>query len=206
MANSHRPLSGVSEPRFITDPSLLEELEGYSYVVLRPHGEILERFVEIKRVLQRTAAAGRYVDAPHITLLQVAHGQNIDELKPAVARWAAARTPFEVIARNATATLFGLPLVAVGVEPSRPLTDALASLRQVADSISLPYSREIAVADWVFHITLLDYAAASPDEARAVACLLAEYEGLSSACTIARAELVSYRSGTEETAGIFGFG
>lgn len=205
VVSSHRLLGGVSEPRLITDPGLLEELEGYSYVVLRPHGEILERFVEIKRALQCTAAAGRYVDAPHITLLQVAPGHDINELKQAVARWASARTPFEVVARNAAATLFGLPLVTVGVEPSGPLTDALATVREMADSVSLPYRRDIAVADWVFHITLLDYAAAVPDEARAVAGLLAEYEEFSSACTVAQAHLVSYRSGTEESAGIFDF-
>lgn len=76
------------------------------------------------------AATEKYVDAPHITLLQVNPGHDIDDLKQAVARWAAARTPFELVAQSASATLFGLPLVTVAVEPSGPLIDSLATLRQ----------------------------------------------------------------------------
>jgi|GEM_PF-5484084 len=206
MANSILPFADSSEQRFITDPGLIEELEGSSYLVLRPTGEVLEKFLEVKRALQCVTKAGRYVGAPHVTLLNVAPGHSLDVLKQVVARWAAARSTLRIVVRKVEATQFGFPLATMVVEPSSPLTRSMASLRELANTTSLPYGREVAVDDWIFHISLLDYASVAPDEARAVAGLLNEYEAFSSTCTVGQAELVTYRNGAENSAGTFAFG
>lgn len=191
-------------PRFIVDSNMVKEMKGYSFIVLRPHGEILERFVDISQMLKNNQVKGKYVNAPHITLLEVPPEHNKNHLRKAIARWASLTSPFEIIAEDVSATMFGLPLATIGVSSTEKLTIALANLRNAADSASLPFVCNIDVKDWIFHITLLDYREVTSDESNIVSKFVDEYEGLtSSTCLITQVELVSYEDGLMETSEIF---
>lgn len=185
---------------FMTDPATLASLEGQQYVVLRPAAEVGAFYATQQRILLDRLPSGLpHPNTGHVTLRGFAEPDRVDALRDTVRSWAATQDPIEV----AVEAIDGFPapfqVLIARLRRSPALTAAYASLTRTLDATDFERIGELALDDWVFHLSLVYCAALSDDEWRAH--LDASRRPIAPAPTelISAAEFVWYSGGAEHS-------
>jgi hypothetical protein len=119
----------------MTDPALLESLNGQQYLVLRPEDEV-ETFWDLSRESLRESIAQpvSYPHTGHVTLRGFSEPDRVDELKAALTTWAQVQPPIEL----KVAGIDGFPppfqIVHAELERTSSLVSAYAGLTSLLDS------------------------------------------------------------------------
>lgn len=141
---------------FMTDPALLDSLEGQQYLVLRPHGQI-ESFWDATSddLRQSIPQAVSHPNTGHVTLRGFFEPDRVEELKDALAAWAHSQPPIEltVDAVDGFPSPFQIVIARLSRTPS--LVAAYASLTSLLDSTAFHRIGELPLDEWVFHLSLI---------------------------------------------------
>ena len=193
----------------VVDERWLARVAGAAFVVVRPVGELAERFVAWQGEALDRLGVACVAPGAHVTLKAFGSTQapltDDDERRivEVVRAWAASCPP--VVLHAERLEMFAgasIPVVRLHATPS--FTDALSSLRVSADGAGLPAGEgdEFPAAEWVPHLSL----AYPVDASRAVAEVEAWMRGVPVAVapsTALRAEVVAYGGGSERRLATF---
>ncbi|NER59693.1 AMP-binding protein [Pseudomonas sp. MAFF212428] len=191
---------------FIEHVPTLERIEGKRYVVIRgPHGEFAEHCRALQaQIREHVQAAGPQVaDAAlfahtlHLTLAEFADAGDSARQRRAVQHWASNSAPLSLRTGAIQTLAYPTNLAYVALEPSAALRAAMADLRLTALQEGVPVRDEIAVAQWLFHLSLAHCPGMSEGQWEA---LVASLQGLALGpidFTVGAVEFVEYQHGRE---------
>ncbi|WP_240949010.1 2'-5' RNA ligase family protein [Microbacterium salsuginis] len=140
----------------MTDPALLESLDGQQYLVLRPEDEI-ETFWDVSRESLRESIAQpvSYPHTGHVTLRGFLEPDRVDELKAALTTWAQVQPPIELKVVGIDGFPPPFQIVHAELKRTSSLVSAYAGLTSLLDSTDFHRIGELPLEDWVFHMSLI---------------------------------------------------
>jgi CubicO group peptidase (beta-lactamase class C family) len=202
-----RPLEG----QVITDPDHLRRVAGGTYVMLRPAGDLAERFVKLQGALIDRFPEVRWAPpGAHLTLTAFDAARDEADLVDLVRGWALEHLPLALTAEAVDVFEAGdhgrIPYLRIAA--TRVLRSALAELRRRAAATGLlPGSSDvIPVEEWIFHLSL-GYGSDIDDALWAeVVAWVGRQEIGGVECATDRVEVRSYDGGTERLVGRFPLG
>lgn len=194
---------------FITDPRHLGELDGTTYVVLRPRGDVVDAYAAVRDELRQRLGNENvsFPAYPHVTLRGWPAGTDLERIRDAVGIWAKRTAPL-LVAIDRIGT-FPPPyrVVVVIVRKTDALRHAFASLLDVTRHEGLPVWPEWTgdPQAWEFHMSPAYCSALSDDEWNRAASFAATLSVDTSTCDVPDAEIATFVGGTERSGGVFRF-
>ncbi|WP_344756489.1 2'-5' RNA ligase family protein [Gryllotalpicola koreensis] len=182
----------------MTDPALLEPLNGQQYLVLRPAGRVAEFYEsEQARLKSRLPTSISHPHTGHVTLRGFYEPTRVRELRDAIAAWAARQTPIEVQVEAVDGFPTPFQIFIARLNRNTALIEAYAGLTAALDVTDFQRIGELPLEQWVFHVSLIycgalsnsDWEAAHEKHARDVRPRPSE--------VLTEAEFVWYENGTE---------
>ncbi|MDF2563461.1 MAG: hypothetical protein K0R99_4907 [Microbacterium sp.] len=140
----------------MTEPALLDSLNGQQYLVLRPQGEI-ESFWDVSRdsINRSTHQQVTYPNSGHVTLRGFFEPHRVDELKDALREWAVSQPPIALSVDGVDGFPTPFQIVIARLERTPSLIAAYASLTSQLDSTDFHRIGELPLDEWVFHLSLV---------------------------------------------------
>ena len=193
---------------FITDPAHLMEVEGHRYVVLRPHGPVLEAFRRAQDRLREVlpGAGVSYPAFPHVTLGGFPQGTALSDVQDAVEAWAARTPPLALHLEGVD--VFPAPdkVLFVRVSKTAELDGALVALGEEANARGLPDVDPRRVEDWIFHMSAAYCDAMVEGEWERATQVGRDLAVPSVSCVVHHVEIVAYDRGRERSGGALPLG
>lgn len=183
---------------FMTDPTLLESLNGQQYLVLRPAGPVAE-FYEAEQATLKTRLP-RSISHPHsghVTLRGFNEPARVHELRDAVAAWASQQAPIEVRVDAVDGFPTPFQILIARLHRAVTLVDAYAGLTTALDATDFHRIGELPLEEWVFHMSLVYCGTLSESDWRTAYEKSSRHVVARPSEVIPEVEFVWYESGTE---------
>ncbi|GAA1534206.1 hypothetical protein HD600_001803 [Microbacterium ginsengiterrae] len=141
---------------FLTDPSQLASVEGQQYLLLRPAGPVSASYRAMQAELLGVAPDGvTHPHTEHITLRAFSEPRRREEVTDLVRGWAARQHPIDIVADAVDAFPAPWQIVILRLARTPSLVAAYATLTSALDCSGLRRLDELALDDWVFHLSLV---------------------------------------------------
>jgi len=182
----------------MTDPSLLESLNGQQYLVVRPVGDVASFYAAEQQALLRVLPDSvMHPHTGHVTLRGFAEPDRVDALRDVLTRWAADQPPLHLEVEGVDGFPPPFQILIARLRRSPSLVEAYANLTAVLDTTDFWRIGELPLDDWVFHLSLayasnlseVDWTRAHQNSRRDLQTVPAE--------TATAVEFVWYRDGVE---------
>lgn len=183
--------------RFITDPRHLAALAGSSYLVLRPPDDVTTAFMEAQDQLRQWVNNRVSFPRPHITICGFPRFAT-DEERRVVETWAQATSSLDVTTRRVSAFPSPTQVVIAEVDGHPHLRLAAATVRSLAADAGVSFVDDIAVSDWVFHMSMGYCDLLTEDEWRKVVDIVSELDVRVATGAVTSAELCAFDGGPEQ--------
>lgn len=178
----------------MTDPALLQSLEGQQYCVLRPGGEVARYYDEVQSVLkQRLPSSVTYPNIGHVTLRGFGEPERVAELGSFLDAWASSISPLEV--RIEAVDSFPAPykIVILRLAKTDDLKHAYSLLGdELAKTTLTAIGEQFSVDDWTFHMSVAYCNTLSDEEWADLASELESLGNSGPAIAVSDAEFVWY--------------
>ena len=140
----------------MTDPALLDSLDGQQYLVLRPQGEI-ESFWDATRDSLRSSTPGPvgHPNTGHVTLRGFFEPHRVDALKEALGAWAESQPPIELSVDDVDGFPTPFQIIIARLERTPSIVAGYASLTSLLNSTDFHRIGELPLDEWVFHLSLI---------------------------------------------------
>ncbi|WP_336641218.1 2'-5' RNA ligase family protein [Microbacterium sp. USHLN272] len=186
----HRP--------FMKTPEQLESLEGQQYLVLRPTGELADRY----SAEQTDALALSRLPHPHtghVTLRGFYEPERRAELSALVHAWAIEQDPIEITGEAIDAFPEPWQILILRLARTDSLLSAYATLTDRLDATDFRRLGELPLDEWTFHMSVVYGATLSGPEWKALESARVSEFARPVRETATQVELVSYSNGVELT-------
>lgn len=202
----------VAQGPFIDHLPTIKRIDGYSYLVIRIVDASLVQSLAAVQATLRERLQGLTGIAADQTLLPVAahltlgewHGYpDVEALACVVERWAQRQGPLQLHFEGLQATSAASCLLLASVRADPALREALRGLRSVAREMGLPCVEQVAVEDWLFHVSLAHCPGLSTQQWQSMLHDVPLHATASLALRTMQVELVHYRDARELPAAAF---
>jgi 2'-5' RNA ligase len=142
---------------FIDDPEHRRLLEGQRYVVLRVRDSVRAAYRRIQGLVRERLAGFdlSYPAEPHVTLLSLAAGTDLDAVRALVNEWARDVPPLQIEVERIDEFPPPFQIAIIQIRRTSELFVALSRLRERARQRGLDDLATIAPGDWIFHLSLV---------------------------------------------------
>jgi hypothetical protein len=140
---------------YMTEPALLESLQGQQYVVLRP-SESVAAFYESEQceILARLPEGSPHPNTGHVTLRGFSEPERVHLLRELIASWASSQPSVELCVGAVDGFPPPFQVLIARLERTSSLIDAYSRLTEVLDATDFRRIGELPLDDWVFHLSL----------------------------------------------------
>lgn len=141
---------------FMTDPALLESLNGQQYLVLRPSGRVAEFYDAEQASLK--AGLPDSISHPHtghVTLRGFHEPTRVQDLRDAVAVWAGKQAPIEVRVDAVDGFPAPFQILVARLQRSATLVEGYVGLTAALDETDFQRIGELPLEQWIFHMSLV---------------------------------------------------
>ncbi|WP_227531133.1 2'-5' RNA ligase family protein [Microbacterium tenebrionis] len=183
---------------FMNHPDQLASLEGQQYLVLRPTGAVAAEYRATQRdLLKLLPAEIKHPRTEHVTLRGFFEPERRHAVAALVREWAAVQHPIDITVDAIDTFPAPWQIVIMRLARTASLVAAHGSLTAVLEKTDFRRLDELALDDWIFHLSVVYGKTLAPDDwtelERASRRELTE----APACKVAEAELVWYEGGIE---------
>ncbi len=182
---------------FITNPALLEALEGRQFIVLRPTDPITSYYRIAQQQLKSVMPANiTHPNTAHVTLRGFSEPNNLSKLQRSTKKWAASLAPISVGIEGIS--YFDVPykVIFLKISSTSEIKKAYFSLSEVVVSDNLQtIDVERDENEWIFHMSLAYCADTSDEEWWQIKDTVNNFKVETMNCTVDSAELVEYKNG-----------
>jgi hypothetical protein len=140
---------------YMTEPALLQSLTGQQYIVLRPVGTVADCYRrEQSAVLDQLPDGIPHPHTGHVTLRGFFEPERVPSLRDTIATWARSLSAIDlrVVAIDGFPPPFSVFIARLERTPS--LTATYESLTELLHATDFLRVGELALDDWVFHLSL----------------------------------------------------
>ena len=140
----------------MTDPALLEQLEGQQYLVLRPASDIASFWDDSRESLRRVAPQEvSYPNTGHVTLRGFHEPHHVGALKEVLTEWAGRQRQIDLRVEEIDGFPPPFQIIIARLERTSSLVDAYADLTSLLDTTEFHRIGELSLDEWVFHLSLI---------------------------------------------------
>jgi len=185
---------------FMTDPTLLDSIDGQQYLVLRPTGPVADFYDAEQSSLRRSLPDSvSFPNTGHVTLRGFWEPTRVHELKNVLKDWAARQPPITVRVDAVDGFPTPFQVLISRLERSTSLVDAYAALTSALDATDFHRIGELPLDQWVFHLSLIYCNSMSEDDWLSVAAQSAKDLPVRPSELLTTAEFVWYEDGIEHS-------
>ena len=187
---------------FLDDPDDIARFEGQRFVVLRATGAVVDAHSYVRSLLKPriTHPDAAYLPEAHVTLAGFPKGTDVESVRALVAEWAQSVAPLRLEVEKADYFPAPFQIVILRIRKTKPLCDALVSLRTRARDRGLGDGGMVRAADWIFHTSVAYCAPLSRQEWAAVTAFVDGLAVPAAQCVVGDVEVVGLDNGQEHSA------
>ena len=182
---------------FITNPALLEALEGRQFLVLRPIDPITSYYRVVQQQLKSVMPTNiTHPNTAHVTLRGFSEPNNLSKLQRSTEKWAASLVPINVDVEDISYFDAPYKVVFLKIHSTDELKKAYSSLSEVVVSDKLQtIDVERDENEWIFHMSIAYCADTSYEEWQQIKDTVKNFKIEKISCSVNSAELVEYKNG-----------
>lgn len=153
----------------MTDPSLLDSLNGQQYLVVRPAGRVASFYeTEQESLIRVLPDSVSFPNTGHVTLRGFYEPERVDALRELLVRWASEQPAIRLQVDGVDGFPPPFQVLIARLQRTPTLVEAYASLTAALDATDFYRIGELPLDEWVFHLSLV-YAStlSEPDWAEA---------------------------------------
>ncbi|MBP2436351.1 2'-5' RNA ligase family protein [Microbacterium amylolyticum] len=141
---------------FMTDPSLLDSLNGQQYLVVRPAGKVASFYeTEQESLLSVLPGSVSFPNTGHVTLRGFYEPERVDALRELLVRWASEQPAIRLQVEGVDGFPPPFQVLIARLQRTPSLIEAYASLTAALDATDFYRIGELTLDEWVFHLSLV---------------------------------------------------
>jgi len=141
---------------FMTDPSLLDSLDGQQYLVVRPAADVASFYeTEQEALLRALPGSVTHPNTGHVTLRGFYEPDRVHALRDLLARWASEQPAIQLRVEGVDGFPPPFQVLIARLQRTPSLVEAYASLTAVLDATDFYRIGELPLDEWIFHLSLV---------------------------------------------------